>query len=344
LEETAIRAASNWFVRAQRGLTRDEQADFLAWMEALPENLAAMDLIARSWDLSGQAAKSETLSSQLRRAQSLSLIGVHGVRRDRGPAIRRAVGAGAGTVAAALLVVVVWNLFCLDLSYTTLRGRQESVALPDGTDVQLDAATKLHVRFTPFYRHVFLAAGEAEFDVADHDLRPFRLDTQYLQVQDLGTRFTVRSREGSLRVVLIHGSVELRDSSTGKLRAKMVPGQQATITGKGGEVIVAAADLPSVLAWRDGQLVLKDAPLDEVLREFSARATADIVLSEPESGRLRVSGVYRIADVIGFLNTLCTIYPLSWREIEPTRFQLSAQGHSANASQKAPPRLREIAK
>jgi transmembrane sensor len=344
LEETAVRAACNWFVRAQRGLTSDEQADLLAWMEALPENPAAMDLVARSWDLSGQAAKSETLSCELRRAQSLSLIGAHGVQRSRRPASRRAIGAGVGSVAAALLAVVIWTLFHLDLSYTTLRGRQESVALPDGTRVHLDAATKLHVRFTPFYRHVFLVAGEAEFDVADHDLRPFRLDTQYLQVRDLGTRFTVRSREGSLRVVLIQGSVELRDSGTGTLRAQMVPGQQATITGTGGEVVVGAADLPSVLAWRDGQLVLKDAPLDEVLAEFRARTTADIVLAEPENGRLRVSGVYRIADVIGFLNTLCTIYPLSWREIAPAKFQLAAQGHSANASQKAPPRLREVAK
>jgi ferric-dicitrate binding protein FerR (iron transport regulator) len=90
----------------------------------------------------------------------------------------------------------------------------------------------------------------------------------------------------------------------------MIPGQQATITDKGGKV--AAADLPSVPAWRDGQLVLKDASLEEVLKEFSARTTADISLSEPE---LRVSGVYRIADVVGFLKTLCTIYPLSWREI-----------------------------
>jgi transmembrane sensor len=316
-----IGEASNWFVRAKQGLTKDEQTDFRAWMQALPENAAAIDIVSRSWDVSGQVAESETLSSELRRAQRLSLIRTRLARRNRRPAIWGA--AGLGVVALATLAVIVWPLLSVGITYATLRGQQESVTLPDGTNVQLDAATKLYVRFAPFHRDVFLAGGEAEFDITDGDWRPFRLYTEYVQVRDLGTSFTVRSRDGNLQIVLLQGSVELRDIGTGTLRAQMSPGQQATITGVGGKVSIAAADLSSVLAWRVGQLVLKDAPLADALEEFHTRTTADISLADPESGRLRVSGVYRIADVAGFLDTLCTIYPLSWREVGPGRFELS---------------------
>ena len=53
-------------------------------------------------------------------------------------------------------------------------------------------------------------------------------------------------------------------------------------------------------------------------------ALSAISLADPRLGDLRLSGVYRTADPVGFLNALGALYPLRWREVAPGRYELSA--------------------
>jgi transmembrane sensor len=198
--------------------------------------------------------------------------------------------------------------------------------------VRLDSGTHLAVRFTPFRRSVELEAGEAEFAIAGDRWRPFRVDVRGLEVWDRGTRFTVRRRQDAVRVILLQGKVELHDRASGRLRASLAPGQQATF-GPDGRLELARADMLTALAWREGQLILNDATLAEALEEFRARAPVEISLADPRLGSLRISGVYRVADPVGFLNGLGALFPVSWREVAPGRYELlGANPQAAPAS------------
>ena len=295
----------------------------LVWLQASPENLAAMDIVSRSWDLSGKVANSAPLGRELQRARRLRLT----ESPDASASARRSRPAWvpAGVVAAVALVslaAVGWSsLLSLGATYSTPLGRQLSVRLADGTLVTMDGGTRLDVRFDLLHRRVRLVTGEAELDVAKAPWRPFRLDTQYVLVNDRGTRFTVRRREGSVRVVLVRGSVDLLDPRTGKLRAELTPGQQATVA-EDGTTSIAQADLEEVLAWREGQMVLKNASIDEALQEIRARTPMEITTHSRALGNLKVSGVYSVSDVVGFMNALTKLYPISWRELGPERFEL----------------------
>jgi transmembrane sensor len=335
-EERTIEEATRWFVRARTdGLSGAQQEELLAWLRADPDHAAAMDIVTKSWEVSGEAARSKALASPLLRARRLQLTGPSSLRprRWRRPAVW---GPAIGLAAAALATVVVSasSLMSTDRSYVTPRGEQLSAELPDGTRVKLDAATRLDVRYDLFRRNVRLVSGEAEFDIG-HDgagrhwrgdrWRPFRLDVGRVQVWDKGTRFTARRRGDEVRVVLIQGRVELHDPAAGLLRASLVPGQAATI-GPDGRVAVAPADIAAALAWKRGEVVLQEASLAEALGEFSARTPVTFAFADPSMGRAQISGVFHINDAVGFLNAVSSLYPMNWRETGPGHFELRPDG------------------
>jgi transmembrane sensor len=316
-EERAIEEASRWFVRARDGLSPQEEAELLNWLRQAPEHAAAMEMVRLAWDASDETVQ--------RRVSG-------GARRSRGAAARTqprrrpASGAlpAAAAVAASLAVAaaVGWSSLSTRVVYSAPRGEQLALALPDGTRVRLDSGTRLEVRFNPFRRRVKLDEGEAEFVIAKDAWRPFRVDARSVEVWDRGTQFTVRRRGSAVRVVLMQGKVELHEQGTGRLRARLSPGQQALID-EGGQVALAKADLFTALAWREGQLVLNDTSVADALAEFRLRSPVEIALADPALGDLRVSGVFRLNDPVGFLNGLSNLYPVRWREAAPGRYELA---------------------
>jgi transmembrane sensor len=319
----AIEEATRWLLRARETLSVEEQAALLRWLRALPENAAAMDIVARSWDLSADGAHTKAMGPDLLRAQRLSVTR-HQDPRGRPRVARIRAWATLGVIVVttlATLAGVAWGVMSVNAIYATGRGDQLSAELRDGTRVRLDASTRLEVSFDPFRRRVRMVSGEAEFDVGKDWWRPFRLDTQDVQVRDRGTRFTTRRRGATVRVVLIQGQVELRDSVAGKLLARLAPGEQVTITDNR-QVSIERADMGAVLAWRDGRLALKNTSLAEALEEFRARTPVEISLADPTLGQLKISGLYDVADAPGFIDAICTLYHISSRKVGPEHFEI----------------------
>lgn len=95
---------------------------------------------------------------------------------------------------------------------TTKPGSKSNIQLPDGTQVWLNADSKLtyNEKFQGDIREVSLS-GEAYFDVVRDESRPFIIHTKAIDVRVLGTSFNVRSYENEkiTETSLIHGSVEI---------------------------------------------------------------------------------------------------------------------------------------
>jgi len=95
---------------------------------------------------------------------------------------------------------------------TTKRGSKSNIQLPDGTQVWLNADSKIsyNEKFQGAIREVHLS-GEAFFDVVRDESRPFIIHTNSIDVKVLGTSFNVRSYENEKKTEtsLIHGSVEI---------------------------------------------------------------------------------------------------------------------------------------
>jgi transmembrane sensor len=230
------------------------------------------------------------------------------------------LGRGAAIVACCALAAVAWIAASSDEVYRTARGKTLSIALQDGSRLTLGSGTLLHVHIDPLRRESRLESGEAEFEIAHEARRPFHVSVRDLTVRDLGTRFTIRDRTGPVRVVLVSGKAEIVTPDHSGRPTVLVPGQQALVDNQ--DIQLTQANLPSVLAWREGRIVLRDVTLTDALDQWRDTAPVDFDLVDPELAQLRISGVYRTTDVVAFLNGLSRVHPVAWQETSANHFSL----------------------
>lgn len=98
-------------------------------------------------------------------------------------------------------------------SVVTKNGNRTKIVLPDGTQVWLNAGSKLdynNALFNKDIREVILN-GEAYFDVTKNKEKPFIIHTRKMDIKVLGTAFNVRSYndEKFAEAALIRGSIEV---------------------------------------------------------------------------------------------------------------------------------------
>ncbi|HEV8283125.1 MAG TPA: FecR domain-containing protein [Chitinophagaceae bacterium] len=94
----------------------------------------------------------------------------------------------------------------------TMRGFKTKIVLPDGSNVWLNADSKITYdkNFVGAQREVSLT-GEAFFDVVKDKARAFIVHTQTIDLKVLGTSFNVRAYENEkeTETALMHGSIEV---------------------------------------------------------------------------------------------------------------------------------------
>lgn len=137
-------------------------------------------------------------------------------RRFRKHRQRRALKIGSLLILIPVigLLLTKWNRLPIDtaspLVYQTGLQR-DTVQLPDGTLVYLDANSKLTVSadFGEKMREVKFG-GHAYFDVAKDKKKPFVIDAVDFSVQVLGTSFYLSSRQSEQKIELIEGKVKVQ--------------------------------------------------------------------------------------------------------------------------------------
>lgn len=161
------------------------------------------------------------------------------------------------------------------------RGGEYSLTLADGTVMRLNSDTR--VRFPNTFAgeecRVFLV-GEAYFEVARDTSRPFLVEFSEGVVQVLGTHFNVKARrEQSAFATLVSGKVKV---SSGKDSVVLKPGEYCEIKAGNRQLSVHEADMMSVLAWKNGEFVFKDASLEHVMNELACWYDMDVVYASDD--------------------------------------------------------------
>lgn len=316
--EVIDEAAVAWVVRLgsdQR--TRADEEAFRAWLEENPTHAEAFADCLSLWDGVRSLAASDVGHVALLRVRAPK---PPLTRLTRRAAIYSGFGLSAGAAFAAFLVLGG------EQTFQTAPGEQKHIQLADGTGVLLNTDTVLRVRLIRSERRLYLDRGQAYFEVAKDQSRPFRVFAGPDEVRALGTAFEVRRMGDDVVVTLEEGRVaiyrnghaaalrvegDMRPQSTPGLTLATVltPGEQATVRAVF-PVSVRRVDLRAAQAWRYGQMILDDAPLRDTVADLNRYGGVQIVLADPKLASIRVSGVFHTGRPDDFVEAITSTFPV----------------------------------
>ena len=178
-------------------------------------------------------------------------------------------------------------------TYSTAVGGRELLTLNDGTQIELNTNTVLHVSGTVHEREVWLVRGEAFFDVKHDAHRLFVVNAGSHRITDLGTKFTARQSGNRTEVALLEGSAKIA-AATSPVHAKVLtPGDVAVATATTMSVTKESAeDLADRLSWQRGMLVFRHTTLAEAAAAFNRYNTEKIVIADPQVAVLTINGTF----------------------------------------------------
>lgn len=155
---------------------------------------------------------------------------------------------------------------------TTPRGGEFKVVLEDGTEVWLNADSRLRYpeKFGDKERRVEVS-GEAYFKVAKDIDKPFYVVSGGQEVRVYGTEFNVNaySDEAKIYTTLVSGQVSLKTISGNNSELMLTPGRQAVYDKSTEAAHVKTVDTEVVTSWRSGAFVFEDQTLEQIMRTLS---------------------------------------------------------------------------
>lgn len=332
----------DWFIRRRRdGWSVQDEAAFQNWLAADVSHRATFAQWESRWtaldtipadavaqlrrnlerDKAREAAqRDEAPHAPLLRARGQdTLIGMPR-RRVLVPAFATAammVVAGGGSVLA-------WNHWqaqpAFKQAFSTRRGQQVEVPLPDGSRVRLDTATNLEVAYYRQRREVRLRDGQAVFNVQADASRPFRVLAGPVAVTVVGTRFSVRytpelQGDEGVRVLVEEGRVRVArfDGNPGDALHEaedavyLAAGEQVQADTQGRLAPVAAVSGEGIAPWRDNRISFLNTPLVRAIAELERYGSTGLTVRDPVVAQLRLSGTFDPRDP----HTLQRILPIA---------------------------------
>ncbi|HYM35773.1 MAG TPA: FecR domain-containing protein, partial [Steroidobacteraceae bacterium] len=190
-----------------------------------------------------------------------------------------------------------------DQTFSTAVGGHRVVSLSDGTKVELNTDTVLHISLDTRERKIVLDKGEVYLQVAHNASRPLVVLAGDRRITDLGTKFMVRRDPARFEVALVEGSVRFERASGGT--------QLQSVLLMPGDIAVASADTFVVtrkspaavineLGWRRGVLTFDHTALAEVAAEFNRYNRKKIIVADPTVAKCEIFGTFQAGNVTSF--------------------------------------------
>ncbi|ANI76792.1 FecR family protein [Sphingobium sp. EP60837] len=196
---------------------------------------------------------------------------------------------GGGALAAALvapLSIGLWNRTDI-YSVTTRPGETRTIALNDGTRIDLNGGTILRLDHNNS-RFAALDSGEAAFTVRHDPRNPFRVTVGDALFEDAGTIFNIVHSGGMTRIDVSEGKVIYNPQT----QAIALPaGRALTQDATGLRVMNIARQ--AVASWRQGQLSYDNMPVAQISADI-ARSLGVRLATTPGAGAARFTGTIRL--------------------------------------------------
>lgn len=311
--------AAEWFECLKEGGRQEEgrgNADFVRWLAQSPRHIEAFLEIAAQVPLIRKVFDSQAFDFEalLRKARPAVLeLPVKNARSEVSAVPGESQPSRGGrrkfwSLAATVAVAIGIGAVCYDSIFSWQRfetpvGEQRALQLVEGSVVNLNAVSRVEVRFDETQRDIKLPRGEATFKVAPDSARPFRVHTPGAIVEAVGTQFNVYVRpDGTTTVTVLEGKVKISSPGHDGGRGNVSPmplaaGGEATVRPDGRIEREEHADVVEAVAWQQRKLIFKRTPLEDMAAEFNRYNKATRIRLEGfEPGSFRFSGAFDADD------------------------------------------------
>ncbi|MDO6518117.1 FecR family protein [Zobellia uliginosa] len=230
-------------------------------------------------------------------------------------------------IAASILLVLGLFMFLGYESGPQMRtvqtryGEKQEVLLPDGTFVMLNSGSAIQFpgEFEEGLREVVLE-GEAFFRVYRDTSRPFRVKTQELTTEVLGTSFNINSfpDKDSITVSVATGKVMVKNSDG--LREILLPNHQLHYDKATYAYRKSANESAIDAAWASNTIYLNNIRLEEAIHMLEKWFDVSIHLSDPSLADRKVIGKYHNPDLRQTMESLSFLLGIEFKEKSPSTY------------------------
>lgn len=226
----------------------------------------------------------------------------------RSPARKRVLIGVSVAAAAAIIVLGIGfapnsivnpvGISATAQSFETGHAEIRSFSLSDGTDITLDADTRVEVTIDRVRRHAQLHQGRARF-IVKADPRPFTIEVAKGQVISAqGTVDVEINRAHQADVRLRTGTADVQVD--GREAKPLLVGQPVIYSAD--SAVPTRVETPSADTrdWTDGWVEYRTIPLDALIAQANRYAKSPIILDDPSLASLQASGRFRLTDTEKF--------------------------------------------
>jgi len=299
--------AAAWLAKLDRGhLTREERSELASWLAEDTTHLEILrDFSAFWYGLNEPLSQMKKQFPPVARTPLLDRLIPEFVTSYS--TRFRAMAMAVAVSASVLFGVFMISYFSEDPSvipkyYSTHIGEMRVISLADGSQIHLNTNTAIEQRFSKEERGIKLLSGEAIFDVAHNEDRPFKVYTPDGVIRAVGTRFSVRIKRDNVSVTVTEGRVALETRSP----LNIVPMPVIVSKGEIAEIsrqeasVTRFSSTPNTaerLAWAEGNLVFHDKNLQYVVNEISRYTPIQINVVDEALREQKITGILQIGDV-----------------------------------------------
>jgi len=173
-------------------------------------------------------------------------------------------------------------------------GKKYMLTMVDGTSVELNSNSSITFTNTTSstQRNVSLI-GEAFFDVAHNESRPFVVQSSDLRIQVLGTEFNVSNYEtnGYTSATLVDGSIEVSNQQ-GENKV-ISPGTQALLVHNQSEITITKVNVQKAVSWTKNRMIFEDETLENIIQKLSVWYPEKFILNDENIKQYRFTGTLK---------------------------------------------------
>jgi len=228
-------------------------------------------------------------------------------------------------------------------SVVTKYGNKSKISLPDGSQVWLNAGSRLDynsVDFNKSRREVNLS-GEAYFDIAHNANKPFIVRSGNMRIKVLGTMFNVKAypEEKNIETSLIKGSVEITINDRPNDKYILSPNEKLVISTNGmaqkspalnvvnmGKAVSENADIVALkkvdysaieklvleTAWVQNKLVFRSEKFSDLAIRMERWFDVEIKFRNSGKAALEFTGIFTSETIQQALNAMQVVHAFTY--------------------------------